>query len=428
MDSNKIIVLIYLAAWVITFLFYYRKNKKFDSGCFIMATYIVYALSSYLLYNTKYIVFSPLPLKVFPFIYLFLMLLVGLLPILRFRTASNVTIQQPSMSLLNVFCCIFIFSTLIHFPSAIVDVADGFSKIMYSSTGGMELYEETLDANADAGHSISNLAAVVSNAFAQVGFLLTIYYLTLDNKSRWVTIGLFISCLMKMLNGVATGQRGAIVEPLLVMAATFFLLKDYMKPVYKKIALRIGVVLVILLSIPVAFITISRFDNSVSDPLESTYYYLGVENINFNNYALDDNGIRYGDRTVPLFKRMVGFKNVPKNFFERREKYPHLKINDNSFITYVGDIAIDYGPYSTVIIIIVLSLLFVRTTKIRNKEYKFHQLLLVHFWLYLCVIGGVKLFPYADTGGNLKIIVMIISYFIFKNDCYKHKRSISYAQ
>lgn len=420
MEKEQSLVLIYLSLWIITFIIYYRKRKTFDAGCFVLSTYIVYAISSYLLYGTTYYYFDPQPLKLFPFFYLFLMMLTGLLPVLKFDSISGTPIHQPSRSLINTFSWIYIISTLIHFPSAVSNITTGLSLIL--SGGGQDIYSDSLDLVAQTGGGISNLAAIISSAFAQIGFLLTVYYLTLKDHNKWIAILLFISCVMKMLNGITLGQRGGIVEPLLILIATFFLLKDYMKPVYKKVALVTGVVLISLLMIPIIYITLSRFDDRILNPNESTLYYLGIENINFNNYALDDNGIRYGDRTVPLFKRMLGFDNVPKNYIERRAKYPNLRLNDESFSTYVGDIAIDFGPYAAVIIICLFSLFFIRLTAKGKQGYKFHQLLAVHFILYLCVLGGIKLFPYSDTGGNLKIIVFIVAYFIFKSDSLKQKQ------
>lgn len=419
MDKDKGLVLIYLVLWVITLVVHYKKRKSFDAGCFVLSTYVMYAINSYLLYGTTYYYFNPQPLKLFPFIYLFAMMLIGLLPVLKFETISEIPIQQPSRKLIHAFCLVFIITTLIHFPSAIGNISSGLAMIL--SGGGQEIYSDSLELVEHTGGGISNLAAIISSAFAQIGFLLTVYYLTLKNHNKWILILLFISCVMKMLNGITLGQRGGIVEPLLILIASFFLLKNYMKPIYRKIALVTGVVLVSLLMIPIVYITLSRFDDKVLNPGESTIYYLGIENINFNNYALDDNGIRYGDRTVPLFKRMLGFDNVPKNFVERRAMYPNLKLNDESFSTYVGDIAIDFGPYVAVVIICFFSLLFMRLTAKGKQGYKFHQLLAVHFLLYLCVIGGIKLFPYSDTGGNLKIIVFIVAYFLFKNDYLKQK-------
>lgn len=420
MEKDQRLVLFYLVLWVITFIIYFRRRKSLDAGCFVLGTYIIYAISSYLLYGTTYYYFNPQPLKLFPFIYLFSMMLIGLLPVLKFETISEIPIQQPSRKLIHAFCLVFIITTLIHFPSAIGNISSGLALIL--SGGGQDIYNDSLELVEQTGGGVSNLAAIISNAFAQIGFLLTIYYLTLKNHNKWIAVLLFISCVMKMLNGITLGQRGGIVEPLLVLIATFFLLKNYLKPVYRKVAMVTGVVLISLLMIPIIYITLSRFDDKILNPSESTLYYLGIENINFNNYALDDNGIRYGDRTVPLFKRMLGFDNVPKNFIERRAKYPNLKLNDESFSTYVGDVAIDFGPYAAVVIICLFSLLFMRLTVKGKIGYKFHQLLAVHFILYLCVIGGIKLFPYSDTGGNLKIIVFIMAYFLFKYDSIKQQK------
>lgn len=425
MDRDQGLVLVYLLMWVMTLIVYYKKRKSFDAGCFVISTYVLYAFCSFWLYNTTYYYFDPLPLKFFPFLYLFTMMLIGLLPVLRFDAVKDYSIQRPTKKLLNAYCWIFIISTLIHFPSSISSIVSGLSVIMSGASGGQDLYSDSLDLVAQTGGGISNLAAIISNAFAQIGIFLTIYYLTIKDHSKWLAVLLFLSCVMKMLNGVALGQRGGIVEPLLVLVATYFLLKNYLNPSYRKIVTTSGVVLVVLLMIPIIYLTISRFDDRYLDPTESTFYYLGIENINFNNYALDDNGIRYGDRTVPLFKRMLGFDNVPKNFIERRAKYPHLKLNDESFSTYVGDIAIDFGPFFAVIILCFFSFLFSSISRRKGCEYRFYQLLAVHFVLYLCVIGGLKLYPYSDTGGNLKIIVFVVTYFVFKFD-YLNQKNLLY--
>lgn len=419
MEKDQRLVLFYIVLWVITFIMYYRRRKALDAGCFVLGTYIIYAISSYLLYDTTYYYFNPQPLQLFPFIYLFSMMLIGLLPVMKFETVSRIPIQQPSRNLIHAFCLVFIISTLIHFPSAISNITSGLAQIL--SGGGQFIYNDSLELVEQTGSGVSNLAAIVSNAFAQIGFLMAIYYLTIENHNKWIAVLLFISCVMKMLNGITLGQRGGIVEPLLVLIASFFLLKNYLKPVYRKVAMVTGVVLVALLIIPVIYITLSRFDDKFLNPTESTLYYLGIENVNFNNYALDDNGIRYGDRTIPIFKRALGFDNVPKNFIERRVKYPNLRLNDESFSTYVGDVAIDFGPYAAVVIICFFSFFFLRLTSKGELGYKFHQLLVVHFVLYMCVIGGIKLFPYSDTGGNLKIIVFVVAYLLFKYDSHKQQ-------
>lgn len=415
MSKDQTLVLCYLSAWIITFLVYWRNTKNFNGGSFIISSYILYALCSFMLYDTDYVYFNPLPLKVFPFIYLYVALLLGILPILKFGSHRYSKLQIPSMSLLNTISIIFIISTLYDLPSTITNVVSGIQRMLIDSAAGKELYAESIENVHSSGSGITNICAIISNAFAQIGYLLPIYYLTLQKKNKWIFWGLIVACIAKITNGISLGQRGGIVEPLLILAATFFLLKDYIMDKYRRIFYIAGAIMVGLFTVPVVLITLSRFDNAATNPMASTYYYLGIENINFNNYALDDGGIRYGDRTIPLFKRLIGIDNVPKNFFERRAKYPNLKVNDDTFITYVGDIAIDYGPFLGALIIMILSRFFLIKTRIRGDTFPFHKLLLLHFLLYLCVLGGVKLFPYADAG-NLKIIVCFFLYFVFKND------------
>lgn len=422
MDSDLMLILGYLLAWVIVFVFRFRKTKQFDAVSFIISTYIIYAIFSFLLVKETN---DFHPLHLFPFIYLFVLLYVGMLPIIKFSSSQNIQIQQPTITSINILSIIFIISTLFYFPESISKMSQGITMIMIDSTYGLDMYNETMEGASEAGKSVSNIASIISGAFTQIGLLLTVYYLTLTNGKKWIAIGLVLSSIMTMMGGISTGQRGAIVEPLLVLMATYFLLKRYIIPRYRKSIKIAGIILLSFLALVVTLLTISRFDspNSSMDARSSTYYYLGHANLTFNNYALDDNGIRYGDRTVPIFKKMLGFSNVPNNFIERRAKYPRLKVNDEVFVTYVGDLAIDYGPIVAFIIIVTFSLLFTNKIRAKNGLYSFHQLLLVHFVLYLCVIGGVKLFPYSDIGGNLKIIAFVLTYLFFKiSSSKKYKR------
>jgi hypothetical protein len=150
--------------------------------------------------------------------------------------------------------------------------------------------------------------------------------------------------------------------------------------------------------------------------MSTIYYYGGQENLYFNKYGLDNGGIRYGDRTFPLFKRILGFENVPKNFMERRDKYPHLKISDEVFYTFVGDFTIDFGPIIATFIFLFFTLFVVINTKIRNGIIRFHQLILLHFVMSVCMLGGLKLYPFSDVGGNLQLIVYFIAYIFFRLD------------
>ena len=222
-----------------------------------------------------------------------------------------------------------------------------------------------------------------------------------------------------MLAPLAVSQRGPAIDRLFTVIMAYFALKEFIPVSINKKIKKIGIVLLLLFSVPMIAITVSRFGERVGGVKESVFNYIGQQNLNFNNYAFDNDGLRYGDRVFPLFKRMLGFNNVPYNFWERRIKYPNLKINDEVFIGFVGDFVLDFGTYLASIILIIFTIYIYSKTRIKNRTLLFHQLILLFLIMNLCMIGGLKLFPFADTGGNLVLIVYMLVYIAFKLD-YKN--------
>jgi oligosaccharide repeat unit polymerase len=176
----------------------------------------------------------------------------------------------------------------------------------------------------------------------------------------------------------------------------------------------LGLGLILVLSIPLAAITLSRFDQRQGGAVGSVVYYIGQANLNFNNYGLDAGGIRHGDRTINLLKRVIDPYNTPKNFQERRDKYPDLKMDDNVFYTFVGDFTLDFGPWKTVLIFLIFNMLVVIATRARTDDQgkaslAFHQLLLLYMVTCIAMQGGFWLFGYADTAG-LRLIALLMLY------------------
>lgn len=422
---SHFLLILLIIAWVVTLIIYQCRKKVIDAGTILLASYAGFAVFSLLLYNGGQYTF--LPLNLLPFILLYILEMMGMYPILKFDTVKVTSIKKPNMTWFYLISWFFIVCSLIHLPSSLAHAREGITMILLDPNGGQELYLETNASTVDSGGGISNIFAIFAAAFSGIGILLFFFSLTLDKPNKITVIGLLLSCLMRLVTGVASGQRGMVVEPLLVMIITYFGIHRYIKPKYNKIAKIMGIVVIVLVTIPLVAITMSRFDNKLYDPLESVYFYAGQQNLYFNNYALDDNGIRYGDRIIPLFKRMVGCHDVPKNFWERRLKYPSLYVNDEVFYTYVGDFMIDFGVLATILIFILGTVLFTDRTRPKNGQIQLHQLILLQFLMYLCMSGGLKLYPFSDVAGNLKVIVYFASYLCFKHFpiTFKHKRKKS---
>lgn len=426
MDSSwsNFCLIIYFLAWLIVIIRYQKKKRYFDAGSFLLVSYAVFAFLSWRLFNNPDFGYSNRPIHLFPFIYLFLMLLMASSTVLRYDTTRIDRIQNPPKVFIIVVAVFFVFTSLAHFPSSISHFGEGIMKLMLDDSVGQSLYQESLENRTNDGDgSISNLSAIFSSAFYNIGVLYTFYYLTLPRRKKWFEIALLLSCLMGIVAYISLGQRGGVFIRTMTIIITYLSFrKFYPKKLNKKVGL-IGLFLLFLISIPIIAITLSRFGEKEGGASGSIMMYMGQENINFNNYALDDGGIRYGDRTVPLFKRMLGFQNVPDNFWQRREKYPHLKMDDDVFYTFVGDFTIDYGPIVAVILFVVFTIIFNNLTRVRGRTVLFHQLILIHFVMCVCAQGAMELFTFSDVAGNLQLIVAFLSYLLCFYD-YKSKKRI----
>jgi oligosaccharide repeat unit polymerase len=415
---SNLYICLYVAAWIITIVVYQKKKQRFDSGSIILFSFLLYAIISLILYNITDSSFGSFEtIQLFPFIYLFLMLLIAVWPILKYDETKIAKIQKPNVILFNSISSVFIYFSIIQLPTVITNFLQGLIKLSLNSEGGQELYDDGMVNSDKIGNgSIENLAAIISNAMSVVGVLFLFYYLTIKKRNKLFTIGLFLSVTINILASISRGQRGGIVEPLLVMIITYFTLREFIPVTTKKYIRIIGISLMALGAIPLLVLTNSRFGERSGGSEESFYFYVGQANLFFNNYGLDDGGFRYGDRTFNLFKSILGFENVPNNFMERRQKYPNLKINDEVFYTFVGDFTIDYGPFVSVLLFIIFTLIVLNQTKIRQGRILMHQLVLLHFVLSVCILGGMKLYPFSDVGGNLQLIVYVIVFILFKID------------
>lgn len=346
-------------------------------------------------------------------------------PVIRLRKLKFKNIQKPTNLLFNTISIILIFCTLALLPESLPKISNGFIRILYDSYAGLDIYNDTMDySNIKKIHDgkISNLPSIITGLLSDLGILMFFYYLTLKKRNRFITIGLLIACILPVVDNIAISQRGPVIDRIVTITITYFALRNFIPRNINNVIKKTGIILVCAITIPLVAITASRFDREGSGgSTSSLYFYTGQTNLFFNNYGLDNGGLRYGDRVFPVFKRMLGFKNVPRNFIERRAKYPDLKINDEVFIGFVGDFTLDFGPFVAPLIFIFFTFFILRYTRFRNGRILFHQLILVHFVMCICIQGGMKLFSFSDLS-NLRIITIFIAYIAFRFDYEQSKR------
>lgn len=407
-STDILLCISYLILWIITFAWYHVKRFTMDAGTVIIGLQVIYAIFSVLTLTDPLFSAAYEELRIFPYMYLFSMLIIAMLPIIAHHIDTPDHIAEPNTRMLHVISFILAITAVLQIPDVLAEGGNGIMKLITDVDAGKEAYEETAESMSEAGGSISNVPAVIFNMLTDFIPFFLFYFFTKKNKNYWVILGLFIALLMSVILPVSRGQRNGTVQGLLTIVATFFMFRIYLSKRIQRVIMSIGVAVVLLLSIPVIAITFSRFGEKAAGAAGFVNWYVGQGSLYFNNHGLDPGGTRNGDRTINLVKRVID-PSTPKNYVERRDKYPHLKIDDYFFVTFVGDFTIDFGPVAAAIIIIVFSYISLRGVRPRDGTITVYQLLLLHFVLCVNIQGGMTLFSYSDTG-NLRMFAYLMLY------------------
>lgn len=409
---NNILAATYLLMWILTLIWYQAKERSADGGTAIIVTYILYAIFSILSLNDSFFSMAYNPLKPFPYIYLYVMMMIALSPLIYNHLHPTSTIVAPETRMLHIIAWVIIICSVIMLPHIIQNFGTGFIKLFTDADAGKDAYMEQLDNAEDSGSGISNLPAIIYNSLSDIAVFLCFYYMTFRRKHIILTILLFFAILVGLLIPVMNGQRGGVIISFFTIIGGYMLFRRYLSRRINHIVQISGIVLVIAVSLPITAITMSRFGEKSSGVGGYITWYIGQGSLYFNNNALDAGGTRNGDRTFNLVKRMIDH-GTPKNYEERRDKYHNLKIDDYIFSTFVGDFTIDFGPITTVIIFIAFNIYVIVRIKEHDDKIKVHQMLLLFFTLCISMQGGMALFSYSDTG-NLRIITLFGLYAYLK--------------
>lgn len=416
---SEIWLITYIAAWGITLLRYRKNHNRYGLGAFIISLYLIFACSSYLLYKNPFYAGTWKPLQLFPFVYLFTMLYIAILPILKYNDSGGLQLIHPNDKILKTFTYTIIISSLLQIPNILLNLVDGIQLLFLNIDNAAEIYAdrkvETLETTRDGINIfLFNTVSIIANIFSDFCIFLYFYYHTLDKKcNKFITYSLVITMVVSILRPLSQANRTEGILTLFTIISTYLLFKPYINGRSKE---KLKVIIISLLSIiiiPIIIITVSRFYFSDEGSLASVERYAGECNLYFNNFGLDNNGTREGERTCNIFKQLIGFQNVAPDVRSLRAKYPQLHINDTYFSTFVGDFTIDFGPIIPVFIFVFFSYLFCTLTKARNNNISFHQLIILYFVVIICTKGGMYLFPFSFTD-NLKIIAFAFSYLIFR--------------
>ncbi|WP_288318188.1 O-antigen polymerase [Xylanibacter caecicola] len=409
LNYDNILTCAYILMWGVTLVWYQYRRNVWDSGSILILLNQFYSVFALVTLNDDVLPFSYKPLEVFPYIYLYSMLMLALMPMIRQHLVPSDKIEEPQTRALAIAAIVIIASSVMIVPDMMGNFETGLVKLFTDADAGKDAYMEQTKEQADSGSGISNIASVMYNSMQDIAVFLFFYFLTLRGRRRWMTVALGFSFVISFLSPIMNGQRTGTINSLLLAAGSYMLFKQYLPALVNKAVRIVGTVMIVLIMLPVAAVTVSRFDGRGGGGVASfLYWYIGQAPLYFNNHCLDAGGTRNGERILNLFIRAVN-PDTPKNFVERRDKYHNLEIDDHLFTTFVGDFCIDFGPIAATVIFIVFYTWATRQIRPRDGTIKMHQLFLVFFTMAVYIQGNMYLFSYADTG-NIRLITMALFY------------------
>lgn len=409
---DNILSISYLIVWILTFVWYHYRYHTLDGGTAIIGSYIIWAFISILTLNDPFFAIMYEPLKVFPYIYLYMMLMMALSPTIYHHFHPTSGIEVTPTRIYTFTAIVIIVCAILQIPEIISNLGTGFMKLFTDPDAGKDAYLDMSIDTEDAGSVISNIPSIIYNSLADLSVFLFFFFVA--TKRSWkITIPLGFSTIISFLLPVFKGQRSGVIMSLFTFIVCYMLFRRYLSKRVNRYVRIAGITVAIGALLPVAAITLSRFDTRATGVTGFVTWYAGQSSLYFNNYGLEAGGTRNGDRTFNLVKRLI-WSDTPKNYTERRDKYHNLEIDDYYFTTFVGDFTIDFGPYIAVIIFVVFNAFILWKIRTNDDTIHDHQLLLLFLTQCITMQGGMYLFNYADTAGlQLLTNIMLYTYLVY---------------
>lgn len=408
MLDNDTVLIFNVALYIATLIIYLHNKKCFDLGGFVLLLYVFVSITAVELFNSPLSNFNHLEL--FPFIYLYFGLMAMFWPILKFRENKIIEFaicDSPLLRLLSLvtilITCITLFVKVGSIPlSSLVDY-----RILLNN------YENVHDG-LESMSTKTNYSVLFYYILKEFTVPLLIYNIMIKNKK--LTLWLVACVVFNIVISLSEGSRSGMIA--LIMSVPFIYLvciKVISPQVRKRIMVAIAVFSGIII-IGFSVVTLARFGQNKGDGIlvHSLKNYTGQSFLVFNNYGLDANGVRYGDRTAPIVRMVLGLK-TSTNYYERRSTYWNMLVNDSYFCTFVGDFTLDYGPELGMIIILIFSFIFGNILKQKGDNYTFSQLFMLYI-LYRWCASGFTLWSYAEKTGNVQLLLIFLVYILVRRE------------
>lgn len=338
--NDTIFYIVNAIIYIITLVFFYKKNKR-SVGFFLFMVYTISAV----LAIVYYVIYASLNndidnLDIKSFAYLYICLMVGLWPFVNLKQVNQISISEKEYKLFIFFTYFVILVSIEPFVENVL--------LLFKPHDSYQLHIDVVEGELNIYSSLGSRLNNYCAYFRSFVPIATIIAYKLKEIPRIIKFGLLIPNINYLLIGYNTGTRGNIVCYVMMLICVYIFVisiftKEEKRNIFKK-AIAFGVVLLFM------FVTISssRFEgySSSSNDLTMNVYllqYAAEGQVLFNSDIWSDPPPTNGDVNFCFYKKLLGMKTYTT--YREREDY-YLAKNGKRievFRTYVGDFLTDLG-------------------------------------------------------------------------------------
>lgn len=393
--------------WTIIIWIVVKKYSLRNTGTAYIIFYgVLCVLSLHLFYNPisnkRFENQNPLAL-----LYLSTFLVLWISTLIRLDKHKLILVH-PSKSIMNPIYIVIVVFSLLGISEIIENFSSGIFMLATDESYGQQLYHDLRNSEgmSSSRSSMANYLAVLTNIARSLAPFFFLYYLSVKKRNIFIFSGLLLSTLISFMNSIALGSRSAIFTMLLNVFFMIIFMRKYYSHSIMRLIKPLFIIIMSVIGSAFIFMTLSR--SSDEGVFFFTERYAAQPVLQFGKYGLDPGGCRYGDRTFPLIKS-VFTDDVARSYYDRINKY-HLKSDESSFITFVGDFTIDYTPFGGAIVMLLLIWFFSFNLNVKNKLGIQHLSLI---YLLILILNGFYLYPLCDYLGNITFLTFIALFVFF---------------
>jgi len=388
--------------YLILFLVHWVKKRKFGAAQLLLSVYLIISIACviyYALFPNEW------NLQLWSFIYLFVISLLFFRPVLF---DSDILIQKlhiRNYTILNLLAIVYFLSACISIyfslPNAIENINIGTWKLLR-----LEVYQFDLVLYENQLHRV---AEIFSSYLRHLAIIIMFFYLTRRKSSIfWISllaIGIIVPLFSAAIN---TASRGMIIHLFVSLAVGYIIFRqNIIKP--RRDFIKFGGTLLLALFLFYSIIvTKDRF--GVDDYGLSILAYFGHSMLTFN-YGLADSihTFLYGEYFFSWFYESLG---VSYNVIERLDTLgAHF---ETGFFTFVGAWYIDFGPFGTLLIAILLPILVGGCFR-GKKKIDIADIYIYTFYMEYLIMGVFV----VGAGSALNWLIAFVIYGLLKTTTFE---------